>query len=50
MKEPRLIEAANALSAMTQVEVTGAMARAELVKRIDVLMGFMTDEGNGRAA
>lgn len=50
VKEPRLIEAANALGAVTQVETTGAMARAELVKRIDVLMGFMTDEGNGRAA
>ncbi|MBO9706764.1 MAG: response regulator [Caulobacter sp.] len=46
VKDPRLIEAANALEACT----AGGMARNELVTRIDALMGFMTDDGGSRAA
>lgn len=51
VKEPRLIDAAAALATLTQGELSGAQTRVELVKRIDALMGFMTeDDSNGRAA
>jgi CheY-like chemotaxis protein len=43
VKDTRLVEAANALEACT----TGDMARADLLKRINGLMGFMTDDDNG---
>lgn len=50
VKEPRLIQAAEALTACTQSEMAGPSARVELVKRIDALMGFMAPEEPGRAA
>lgn len=50
VREPRLVEAAAALGVLTQSEMSGAQARAELLKRIDALLGFMTDDDNGRAA
>jgi CheY-like chemotaxis protein len=43
VKDQRLVEAAAALEACT----TGGMARTELVKRIDGLMGFMAADDNG---
>ena len=47
VKDSRLIDAANALEACT----TGGMARTELLKRIDGLMGFMAaDDDGGRGA
>lgn len=50
VKEPRLIQAAEALACCTQSDITGADVRTELVKRIDALMGFMGSEDRGRAA
>lgn len=49
VKDARLVQAAEALGAFMSSELAGPAGRAELVKRIDALMGFMTDEG-GRAA
>jgi CheY-like chemotaxis protein len=43
IKDSRLIEAATALEACT----AGGMARTELVKRIDGLMGFLVEDENG---
>jgi DNA-binding response OmpR family regulator len=43
VQDNRLVEAALALEAVT----TGGMGRAELLKRIDGLMGFMADDDNG---
>ncbi|WP_156390661.1 response regulator transcription factor [Caulobacter sp. Root487D2Y] len=46
LKDARLVEAAAALGAC----MTGGTARVELVKRIDVVMGFLIDDGkSGRA-
>jgi len=50
VKEPRLINAADALAQCMQSDMSGADARDTLVKRIDSLMGFMTSEDSGRAA
>jgi len=50
VKDPRLVEAAAALAGCTTADFSVGGGRAELVRRIDALMGFMTDEGNGRAA
>jgi DNA-binding response OmpR family regulator len=49
LKEPRLVQAADALEACTAGPTAETLGRQELVKRIDVLMGFMVPEG-GRAA
>lgn len=43
VKDIRLIEAAVALEACT----AGGMARTELVKRMDALLGFMVEDDNG---
>ena len=48
--DPRLIQAAEALGASTMTDLSGAMGRADLVKRIDALMGFMAQDSAGRAA
>jgi CheY-like chemotaxis protein len=50
VKDERLIQAADALGACTQADLAGPAGRAELVKRIDALMGFMASEDTGRAA
>lgn len=50
VKEPRLVQAAEALAVCTQSEMVGSVARVELVKRIDALMGFMSTDDAGRAA
>lgn len=50
VKDPRLVEAASALESCTGVDLAAPAGRAELVKRIDALMGFMADEDTGRAA
>ncbi|WP_137803459.1 response regulator [Caulobacter sp. 3R27C2-B] len=50
VKEPRLIQAADALMSCMQSDVAGPVARQELVKRIDALMGFMAPEDKVRAA
>ncbi|WP_184722045.1 response regulator [Caulobacter sp.] len=49
VKDPRLVQAAEALGTFMGSDLAGPAGRAELVKRIDALMGFMSDEG-GRAA
>jgi CheY-like chemotaxis protein len=49
VKDARLVQAAEALGSFMGAETSGALGRAELVKRIDALMDFMSDEG-GRAA
>ena len=46
IKDARLFEAAAALEACT----AGGMARAELIKRIDGLMGFLVEDGGDRGA
>ncbi|MBU4436593.1 MAG: response regulator [Alphaproteobacteria bacterium] len=51
VKEPRLVAAAEALEACTKSEFSGAQARADLLQRIDILMGFMAaDDDGGRGA
>jgi CheY-like chemotaxis protein len=50
VKDPRLVQAAEALGSFMSAETSGAGGRAELVKRIDALMGFMSGEDTGRAA
>lgn len=50
VKDARLIQAAEALGSFMTADTAGTSGRAELVKRIDALMGFMTPEGAGRAA
>ena len=50
VKDPRLVEAAAALAGCTTADFSVGGGRAELVRRIDALMGFMTDDGAGRAA
>ncbi len=50
VKDARLVQAAEALSECTGGDMSGAMGRADLVKRIDALMGFMAQESAGRAA
>ena len=45
-----LIQAAEALGASTMTDLSGAMGRADLVKRIDALMGLMAQDSAGRAA
>jgi len=50
VKDDRLLQAAAALGACNQGDLAGSVGRAELVKRIDVLMGFMASEDEGRAA
>lgn len=49
VKDPRLLEAAAALETCMGADMAGTAGRAELVKRIDALMGFMTED-TGRAA
>lgn len=49
VKDPRLLEAAAALETCMGADMAGSAGRAELVKRIDALMGFMTED-TGRAA
>jgi CheY-like chemotaxis protein len=49
VKDPRLLEAAAALETCMSADLAGGGGRAELVKRIDALMGFMTED-TGRAA
>ncbi len=49
VKDPRLLEAAAALETCMSADLAGSGGRAELVKRIDALMGFMTED-TGRAA
>jgi DNA-binding response OmpR family regulator len=44
VKDPRLTQAAEALEACT----SGDMARPELLKRIDGLLGFLVEDGGGR--
>jgi len=50
VKDARLIQAADALGTCMGSDMAGAAGRAELVKRIDELMGFMAPEDTGRAA
>ena len=51
VKEPRLVSAAEALEACTRSEFSGPQARADLLLRIDALMGFMAaDDDGGRGA
>ena len=50
VKEPRLMQAAEALMSCMQSDIAGPAARQELVKRIDALMGFMAPEDKVRAA
>lgn len=50
VKDARLIQAAEALGTCMGSDMAGAGGRAELIKRIDELMGFMTGEDTGRAA
>jgi CheY-like chemotaxis protein len=50
VKDARLIQAAAALESCTGADLAGRGGRAELVKRIDALMGFMSPEDAGRAA
>lgn len=50
VKDNRLLQAAEALGACTQADLSGSDVRADLVKRIDALMGFMDPEDKGRAA
>ena len=49
VKDSRLLEAAAALETCMGADLAGVAGRAELVKRIDALMGFMTED-TGRAA
>jgi CheY-like chemotaxis protein len=49
--EPRLVQAAEALEICTTGPTAETLGRQELVKRIDLLMGFLVeDTGNGRGA
>jgi DNA-binding response OmpR family regulator len=51
VREPRLVAAAVALDACMRSEFGGAQARADLLIRIDDLMGFMSaDDDGGRGA
>ncbi len=50
VKDPRLVQAAEALAMCTQADLAGPAGRADLVKRIDALLGFMSPEDTGRAA
>jgi len=50
VKDGRLIQAAAALATCTQADLAGAGGRADLIKRIDAVMGFMAAEDKGRAA
>ena len=50
VKDSRLVEAAAALATCAQADLAGAAGRAELVKRIDALLGFMAADEAGRAA
>jgi CheY-like chemotaxis protein len=50
VKDDRLRQAADALGACTQADLAGPGGRADLIKRIDALMGFMAPEDKGRAA
>lgn len=50
VKDVRLIQAAAALNTCTQADLAGAGGRADLIKRIDAVMGFMSAEDKGRAA
>lgn len=50
VKDPRLVQAAEALAGCMQADLAGQGGRVELVKRIDALMGFMAIEDTGRAA
>jgi CheY-like chemotaxis protein len=50
VKDKRLVEAAAALATTMGADLVGPAGRAELVKRIDALMGFMAAEDTGRAA
>jgi DNA-binding response OmpR family regulator len=51
INEPRLVLAAEALEACTAGPTAETLGRQELIKRIDSLMVFMTDDaGNGRGA
>lgn len=47
VKEPRLIAAAQALEDSMKSEASGAEVRAQLVARIDALMGFMAEDDDG---
>ena len=47
VKEPRLVQAADALAACTDGPTAETLGRQELLKRVDALMGFMSPEGNG---
>jgi DNA-binding response OmpR family regulator len=50
IKDVRLVQAAEALATCTTADLAGQIGRAELVKRIDTLLGFMAVEETGRAA
>ena len=50
VKDPRLVQAAEALTMVTQADLAGRAGRGELIKRIDTLLGFMSPEETGRAA
>lgn len=50
VKDTRLVQAAEALGACMQADLAGQGGRAELVKRIDALLGFMAADETGRAA
>lgn len=51
VKDDRLLQAAEALSACTQADLAAAGGgRLDLLKRIDALLGFMAPEDSGRAA
>jgi DNA-binding response OmpR family regulator len=47
VKEPRLVSAAVALDECMKSDLSGPQARAVLLQRIDVLMGFMAADDNG---
>ncbi|HJV41736.1 response regulator [Caulobacter sp.] len=50
IKDDRLVQAAAALATSFQADLAGAGGRAELLTRIDALLGFMAPEDKGRAA
>ena len=50
VRDNRLIQAAAALTSCTQADLAGGLGRADLVKRIDAVMGFMAADDKGRAA
>lgn len=50
VKDDRLLQAAAALATCTRADLAGPGGRADLVRRIDTLLGFMSPEDKGRAA